>query len=86
MLLAISAFFEGLFLFQLLIYAASECKKQGCVALMLSLAFLIAPIVIYFGDFVHFMNRDITDWVYASEGFVGFLSLSAWVMLLAGRN
>jgi hypothetical protein len=45
-----------------------------------------AAIVTAFGDFVHYMNRDITTWIYASEGFIAFSMAMSYIMQLCGTR
>ena len=47
---------------------------------MISLGGCMGAIVTYFGDKVHYMNRDVTDWIYAVEGFIAALISTAWVL------
>lgn len=47
------------------------------LALALTLGGAFGALVTGFGDFVHYMNRDITYWIYACESFI-------WVMMVIG--
>lgn len=46
----------------------------------MAVAGTFSGIVTGFGDFVHYMNRDVTDWIYASEGYIGAIMGASWIM------
>jgi hypothetical protein len=39
-----------------------------------------AGIMTGFGDYIHYMNRDVKDWIYACEGFIGVLIGVGWII------
>ena len=41
------------------------------IATGLAIAGAMSAIAAGFGDYVHYMNRDVNYWVYAVEGYIG---------------
>jgi hypothetical protein len=40
----------------------------------------IGAVVTGFGDFIHYMNRDIPDWVYSAEGYIICMVCFGYIM------
>lgn len=61
-----------------------KIKEHGFILLSVSLSLggAIGAVVTGFGDFVHYMNRDITTWIYASEGFIWLLMTIGFILQL----
>lgn len=47
---------------------------------MFTFASIIAAVMTKFGDIVHYMNRDITDWIYAVQGFIAAINGFSWIL------
>ena len=54
--------------------------------MILALGGAFSAIVTGFGDMVHYMNRDIDSWVYACEGFILGLVLSAYIFQMCATR
>ena len=40
----------------------------------------IGATVTGFGDFIHYMNRDVPDWIYSAEGYIIAMASFGYVM------
>lgn len=61
-----------------------KLREHGFLVLTLALTLggAVGAIVTGFGDFVHYMNRDITTWIYACEGFIWLLMSIGFLLQL----
>jgi len=46
----------------------------------------IGALVTGFGDFIHYMNRDIPDWVYSAEGYIIFMVVFGYIMQMVSTK
>ena len=56
------------------------------IGMILALGGAFSAIATGFGDMVHYMNRDIDSWVYACEGFILGLVLSAYIFQMCATR
>ena len=82
----------GFFLFTLLHMSVNQTFKLiACqanvgrvrvylVAVLLTVGGSASAVVTGVGDKVHYMNRDVTDWIYACQGFIAFLTAISYVL------
>ncbi len=55
-------------------------NQTKIMPIALTLASASSTVVTGFGDYVHYMNRDVTAWIYSCEGFIGVLVFVASIL------
>ena len=56
------------------------------LAMLMTLAGVFGTIFTPLGDYLHYMNRDITDWIYGCQGFIiGMVLFSGLFALIVAK-
>ena len=87
----------GYCLFTLLIIAlyqvvrliqVQELQNVGLfiVGMIFTIGGIFGALVTGFGDFIHYMNRDVPDWIYSVEGYLILMVSFAFIMQICSTR
>jgi hypothetical protein len=54
--------------------------------MIFTLGGIFGALVTGFGDFIHYMNRDIPDWIYSAEGYLILMVSFAFTMQMCSTR